>query len=144
MGAKQEDAQLILKLDELRRESVMREARTWFIREFHPTSAADILETLKGEHSAHFRMVTSYWEMAASLVNHGAIDAAMFSDANAEHMLVFAKLEPYLAELRTAKGGSPRMLAGLEKLMRSMPNSEQVLKALRERVAGMYANAAKR
>ena len=143
MGAKQEDAQLILKLYELRRESVMREARTWFIREFHPTSAAGILEMLKGEHSAHFRMVTTYWEMAASLVNHGAIDATMFSDANAEHMLVFAKLEPYLAELRTGYG-NPRMMAGLEKLMRSMPNSEQVLKALRERVAGMYANAAKR
>lgn len=143
MGAKHEDANLILKLYELRRESVMREARTWFIREFHPTSAASILETLKGEHSAHFRMVTTYWEMAASLVNHGAIDAAMFSDANAEHVLVFAKVEPYLAELRTGYG-NPRMMAGLEKLVRSMPNAEQVLKGMRERVAKLYAAAAPR
>lgn len=140
--AKQDDANLILKLYELRRETVMRQARNWFVREFHPTSAAAILEVMKGEHSAHYRMVTSYWEMAAALVNHGAIDAAMFADTNAEHVLVFAKVEPFLAELR-AGYGNPKLLSGLEKLVRSMPNSEAVLKGVRERLAGMAA-AAKR
>lgn len=140
MGAKQEDAKLILKLYDLRREAVMREARHWFVRDFHPTSAAAILEVMKGEHSAAYRMVTSYWEMAATLVNHGAIDAAMFNDANGEHLLVFAKIEPYLAELRTGYG-NPRLMASLEKLVRSLPDSERVMKALRERVKAMAAAA---
>lgn len=142
MGAKHEDAKLILQLYDLRREAVMREARHWFFREFHPTSAAGILDVLKGEHSAHYRMVTSYWEMAATLVNHGAIDAEMFNEANGEHILVFAKVEPYLSELRQGYG-NPRLMANLEKLARNMPNSEQILKGMRERLAGMAAAAAK-
>ncbi len=71
--SKQEDANLILKLYDLRREPVMREARNWFFT-FNPTSAADYMETMFGDHSGHARMVISYWDMAASLVNNGAID----------------------------------------------------------------------
>ena len=83
------DAELILKLYDLRREKTMREARSWFIL-FSPESAADIMDTLASDKSAYYRMVTSYWEMAASLVNHGAIDADMFNDANGEHIVVYA------------------------------------------------------
>src|SRR4029077_10273213 len=70
--SKQEEANLILKLYELRREPVMREARNWFFS-FNPTSAAEYMEAMMGEHSGHLRMVISYWDMAASLVNNGAI-----------------------------------------------------------------------
>ena len=52
------------------------------------------------EVGGYLRMVTSYWDMAASLVNHGAIDADMFNDTVGEHIMVFAKVEPLLAELR--------------------------------------------
>jgi hypothetical protein len=61
--SKYEEASLILKLYELRREPLMREARNWFTRDFYPESMADYEAALWGEHSAHLRMVTSYWEM---------------------------------------------------------------------------------
>lgn len=141
--AKYEDAELILRLYELRREAEMRKARNWFVREFHPTSLQSILDVLKGDHSAWFRMIGSYWEMAATLVVHGAIDAGMFAESNGEHVLVFAKIEPFLADLRREMG-NPRMNANLEKVVRSMPNAEQVLKAMRDRLAAMAQAAAAR
>src|SRR5438552_4084296 len=63
---KQADADLILKLYDLRREKVMREARNWFFT-FNPTSAAEYMETLMSEQGAYARMVITYWDMAASL-----------------------------------------------------------------------------
>ena len=143
MSEKYEDANLILKLYELRREEVMRKARDWFVW-FNPTSAQDIINTFMGEHSAYYRMVTTYWEMAASLVNHGAIDKEMFNEANGEHMIVFAKIEPYLAELRTIFN-NPGGMGNLEKLIMSEPNAKESLEALRERfqkMAAMRAEAA--
>jgi hypothetical protein len=77
-------------------------------------------------------MVTSYWDMAASLVNNGAIDAQMFNDANGEHVFVYAKVEPFLADLR--KQGNPQSLVHLEKLVKEIPNIEERLKFVRERV----------
>jgi len=137
MAEKYEDANLILKLYELRREEVMRKARDWFVW-FNPASAQDIINVFMGEHSAHYRMVTTYWEMAATLVNHGAIDKEMFNEANGEHMIVFAKLEPFLAELR-AMFNNPRGMANLEKLVMSEPNAKESLEALRERFSKMTA-----
>ena len=101
MSSAYESADLILKLYELRREELMRETREWYTKQFHPASAQDVVDTLRSEHSAYFRMVTSYWEMAAYFVNHGAIDWQMFMDANpGEPVNVFVKLYPHLAELR--------------------------------------------
>ena len=141
--SKQEDANLILKLYDLRREEVMRKARDWFIW-FNPSSMQEILDTFMSDKSAYYRMVTSYWEMAATLVNHGAIDEQMFNEANGEQMVAFAKIEPFLAELR-AKFDSPQMLANLEKLVMRRPNAKEFLAALRERfkqMAAMRAEAA--
>ena len=94
--SKQEEAGLILKLYELRREDVMRKARDWYFRDFNPQSVADFTAAMFGEHSGHLRMVVSYWDMAAGLVNNGAIDLQMFNDCNGEHLGVFAKIEPIL------------------------------------------------
>ena len=77
-------------------------------------------------------MVVSYWEMAASLVNHGAIDPAMFNDANGEHIFVYAKLEPFIPALREQMG--PKFLEHLEKVVKEMPDSEARLKAVRDRI----------
>jgi hypothetical protein len=98
--SKVESADLILKLYDLRRETKMREARNWIFG-FNPTSADDIMNTMMDpEVGAYLRMVISYWEMAASLVNHGAIDADMFNDTAGEHVMVFAKIEPFLEGIR--------------------------------------------
>lgn len=138
MSGKHEDAHLILKLYELRREEVMRKARSWFIAEFNPGSMQDIMGTLLGEHSAYFRMVTSYWEMAASFVNNGAIDEQLFNDANGEQVVVFAKLEPFLAEMRETFG-SAQTLQHLEKLVMNMPNARERLTTTRERMKTIIA-----
>lgn len=130
------DAELILKLYDLRREKTMREARSWFIL-FSPESAADIMDTLASDKSAYYRMVTSYWEMAASLVNHGAIDADMFNDANGEHIVVYAKLEPFLAELRQEMG--PKLFEHLERVVKAIPEYEARLTAIRERMKKIIA-----
>ena len=137
MGTKSEDADLILKLYDLRREEVMRKARDWFIW-FNPESMQDILDTFMSDKSAYYRMVTSYWDMAATLVNHGAIDEEMFNEANGEHTVVFAKIEPFLAELR-AKFEAPNMLANLEKLVMRKPDAKELLGKLRERFKQMAA-----
>lgn len=126
------DADLILRLYEIRREETMRRARDWFTAEFNPQSAQDVLGALVGKHSASFRMVTSYWDMAAALVNHGAIDEELFNDINTEHVVVYAKLEPFLAELRAIPGAPPYLyLKNLEPLVRRMSDGEARVAALR-------------
>ncbi|HYY58892.1 MAG TPA: hypothetical protein VE842_16295 [Pyrinomonadaceae bacterium] len=138
MGAKSEDADLILKLYDLRREDTMRKARNWFIGEFHPGSLQDIIDAVMSDKSAYFRMVTSYWEMAASLVNNGAIDEQMFNDANGEQMVVFAKIEPFLSEVRE-KFGTPQTLQHLEQLVMRTPDARERLSAIRERIKTITA-----
>ena len=132
MSSPYESATLLIRLYELRREVTMREARVWYARSFSPTSIDDVLATLAGPNSAQFRMVTSYWEMAASFANHGAIDMEMFNEANGEHLLVFAKIQPFLAEYRT-RTSSPKYLASLEKLVMTAPGLAERLPAIRER-----------
>ena len=140
---KHEDADLILKLYDLRREPVMREARNWFFS-FNPTSAAEYMEAMMGPQSGYLRMVISYWDMAASLVNNGAIDEQMFNDANGEHIFVFAKIEPILDGLRQ-QWNQPEMLKHYEALIRRIPNNKETLAAIRERIKmiqGMMAERA--
>ena len=130
-----ESADLLLRLYDMRREETLRKARAWF-GTFFPQSTDDIAKAVQGEHSAYFRMVTSYWDMAASLVNHGAIDAAMFNDANGEHVFIYAKLQPYLAEYRT-KIGAPAYLAHVEKLVTGSPEGLAKLEGVKRRIAAM-------
>src|SRR5580693_5099018 len=140
--SKHDEADLILKLYELRREPTMRAARDWYFREFHPQSGDDIRSAIFGEHSAHFRMVTSYWDMAAALVNHGAISIDFFNDANGEQFGVFSKMEPVLEEARTIIG--PGVLANLEKLIDATPDGRARTAAIRERMKGIRAELAAR
>ena len=140
--SKEESASLILKLYDLRREPVMREARNWFFS-FNPTTTAEYMEAMMGEHSGHLRMVISYWDMAASLVNNGAIDEQMFNDANGEQMFVFAKIEPILEELRT-QWQQPDMLKNYEAIIRRVPENKEKLAAIRERIKMIQGMMAER
>lgn len=129
--SKTESADLILKLYELRRDPVMREARNWMVG-FFPESAQDIMQALiNPETSAYYRMVTSYWEMAASFVNHEAIDTEMFAAANGEHFVVFSKIEPFLAEIRETTG-NPNAFKNLETVIMSQPDGKERLARTRE------------
>jgi hypothetical protein len=130
--SKHHDAELILKLYDLRREKTMREARNWFFM-FNPQSPKDFSDVLTSDKSGFYRMVVSYWDMACSFVNNGAIDEQMFNDANGEHIFVYAKMEPFLEALR-AETGNPDYLAHLEKVVKGIPNYETRLVAVRERI----------
>ena len=144
--SKQDEGGLILKLYELRREETMRKARDWFFRDFHPESIADFNAALFGEHSGHLRMVTTYWDMAAALVNNGAIDLKFFNDANGEQFGVFAKVEPLLGEIRGMFG--PTYLLNFEKMIDATPDgrkrtaqSREMMKGVRAQLAAQQAKA---
>ena len=128
MATKVESADLLLKLYDLRREEKMRKAREWMFT-FNPTTSDDYFQTMMDpEVGGYLRMVTSYWDMAASLVNHGAIDAEMFNDTVGEHIMCFAKIEPILGQLRE-KFESPEAFKHLEKVILDRPDgAERVAK----------------
>lgn len=131
--SKSESAALILNLYELRREEKMREARNWFIS-FFPESVDDILRTMVDEStSAKYRMVSTYWDMAASFVNQGAIDEELFMASAGEAWVVFSKIHPFIGQLREAMG-NPNALKNLESLLLRQPNAEEVLAARREQM----------
>jgi len=145
--SKQDEAGLILKLYELRREDTMRKARDWYFRDFNPKSIADFTEAMFGEHSGHLRMVVSYWDMAAALVNDGAICLDLFTNTNGEHIGVFSKIEPLLGEIRSAY--APQFAINLEKLIDATPDgrdraakARERLKAMRDQIAARKAKAA--
>ena len=122
----------ILRLYELRSEETMRKARDWFATGFHPESTQDILNVLVGEHSAKFRMVASYWDMAAAFVVFRAINQDMFNAINTEHVIVYAKLQPFLSDLRAVPGIPPYLyLKHLEPVVQSIPDWEERIAVMR-------------
>src|SRR4051812_13921314 len=133
METKSQDSLVILKLYEIRSEQLMREARRWFFSEFAPQSGKDILALMQSgeKQSAFYRMVASHWEVAASLVIGGGIDEKLFLAANTEHLVVFAKLQPFLAEIRETIG-EPDYLSNLEQLAMRVPNVEKKLENRRK------------
>ena len=103
-----DDAGLILKLYELRTEATMRKARAWVIGEFFPQTAEEFFAVTNArarQENAWFRQVTSYWEMAAAFVLHGALNAELFVDCNAEPFFIYAKFLPLLPEIRKKMPG---------------------------------------
>jgi hypothetical protein len=137
------DVMAILKLYELRGEPRMREARAWFLTEFAPRSGKEIVRLMmSGERqSAFYRMVASHWEVAASFVNNGGIDERLFLEGNTEHVVVYAKLQPFLAEMREVMG-EPDYLANLERLVLKVPDVEKKLEN-RRRLLERWAQADK-
>ncbi|HKR60428.1 MAG TPA: hypothetical protein VJS64_11900 [Pyrinomonadaceae bacterium] len=122
----------ILRLYELRSEPTMRKARDWFATRFYPESTQDILKVLTSEHSADFRMVASYWDMAAAFVVFEAIDGEMFNAINTEHVAVYAKLQPFLADLRATPGIPPYLfLKHLEPVVLRLPDAQERVAVMR-------------
>ncbi|HUB29691.1 MAG TPA: hypothetical protein VL967_08335 [Terracidiphilus sp.] len=102
------DAEIILKLYELRTESLMRQARAWMTGEFWPDTVEDffaVASNSSNPHNAYFRQVTTYWEMAAAMVLHGAVSADLFVDCNAEGFFLLAKMAHILEGIRARMPG---------------------------------------
>ena len=132
MATEHESMMGILKLYELRSEETMRKARDWFAIRFYPETTKDILDVLTSEHSADFRMVVSYWDMAAAFAVLGAIDDKMFNAINTEHVAVYAKLQPFLEDLRAVPGIPPYLyLKHLEPLVLRLPDAQERVAVMR-------------
>lgn len=133
----QNDASLILKLYDLRRESVMRQARQFFIA-WRPQSSEDVM-AIAGDFSkpenAFFRQVVSYWEMAASFVNHGVLHPALFADNCGEGVLVYAMLHPHVGVVREAY--APNFLGQLERVVNEHDAVRAKFEMMKERLARM-------
>lgn len=132
------DAELIVKLYDLRREAEIRKARNWWIG-FWPESADDILKiatALGTQENAWLRQVGGYWEMAASFVLHGTLNRDLFLEPSfsGEMFLFFGKVEPFLKELRE-KMQNPAIFANVEKLIATSEGAPERLKQTQERIA---------
>jgi hypothetical protein len=102
------DAEIILKLYELRTEAEMRNARAWMTGEFWPATAEEffaVASNAADPHNAWLRQVLTYWEMAAAMVLHGAVSAELFVDCNSEGFFMLAKFSPILEEIRARNPG---------------------------------------
>jgi hypothetical protein len=101
------DAELILKLYELRRDETMRKARRFMIFEFNPKTLEElraVSRDTKSEFNPCWRQMLSFWEMSASLVLRGALDADLFLDSSLEGILVYAKFHHFHAETEKESG----------------------------------------
>ena len=102
------DAEIIIKLYQLRTEAVMREARAWIGGEWWPATAEEFFKVASNPgdpHNAFFRQVITYWEMAAAMVLHGAVSAELFVDCNGEGFFLLAKFAHILDEIREKNPG---------------------------------------
>ena len=126
-----ESAQLILKLFEIRRDPVLREARQWFLSDFNPVTWEECSAIIGSERNSSFRMVVGYWDMAASLVTHGAIDVDMFRAANNEIVATFAKIQPFIEQLRSVRS-NPNFCIHMETLVMGVPGALELLELRRK------------
>jgi hypothetical protein len=133
------DAELILKLYDLRRETEMRKARNWWLVTFWPQNADDVMKVanaMGAQENNWLRQVTGYWEMAASLVVHGVVHPDLFLEPSfsGEMYFIYAKALPFLKELRE-KLQSPSMLRNVETVIMGSKASRERLKMFEGRVA---------
>ena len=138
------DAELILKLYDLRREPRMRQARDYFAFKFFPSTYEELMKimTARGsDENAFLRQVTSYWDMAASFVVRGALNPGLFFDSCGEMWLVYVKMKPFLPQLRTDM--SPAAFRNIEGVAEGTPEARERVEFMSKRLEQMKAAAAK-
>jgi hypothetical protein len=136
--ASADDAQLILKLYELRREPEMRKARNWWMTDFWPKNADDFLKVAWAMGSAEnnwLRQVAGYWGMTASLVLEGALSEELFlrPSSSGEMFVMFGKVHPFLKDLRQ-KLGDPEVFLDVEKVITNTKWGRERLKFILQRI----------
>jgi hypothetical protein len=142
------DAQLILQLYDLRREPEMRKARSWWLGEFWPQNADDFAKVagaMGTPENNWLRQASSYWSMAAAFVLHGALNEEMFIQpaVSGEMYLIFAKVHPFLKELR-AKMDDPQLFGNIEKVIMNSKFGRERLKVTLKRVETIREKRAER
>lgn len=132
------DAQLIMQLYDLRREPEMRKARSWWLGEFWPQNADDVMKVVWAMGTPEnnwLRQVGGYWSMAAAFVLQGALSEELFiqPSVSGEMVFIFAKVQPFLKELRE-KMGDPQMFGNIEKVIMGSKFGRERLKLTMKRV----------
>lgn len=138
-----QDAELILKLYDLRGEAVMREARSFYAS--LPPSEESFLQVVANpasKENSYVRQVVGYWEMAASFVVHGVLNAELAYDTLQEMYFVYAKIKPFLPKLR-ALTNTPDFLVNMEKLAESNEETRARVVRVQARIAARFASTAK-
>jgi hypothetical protein len=135
------DAQIIMQLYDLRREAEMRKARNWWVGEFWPQNADDFLKISSAtgaQENNWLRQVAGYWSMAASFVLQGVLNEELFLQpaASGEMFFVFAKVQPFLKELRE-KIGDPHLFGNIERVITGSKFGRERLKFTLKRVEMM-------
>jgi hypothetical protein len=133
------DAEIILKLYDLRRETLMREARAWVLGEFWPATAEEYFAVASNPadpHNPFVRQVVGYWEMAAALVLHGAVSAELFVDCNAEGFFLLAKFAPFLEDIRQR---SPMFLQKTSEMIKRFTAAASKYEVAQKNVEAMRA-----
>jgi hypothetical protein len=137
------DADICMKLYELRREAEMRKAREFVNFQFQPHGIDDILKILQAmgtKENAWARQVFSFWENAASLVLNKIVHPGLFLAWNGEMVFVYAKFKPYLKEMREQMS-NPTFLAGVEKVVSTSPEAHKRVEMIQKRMAMMAKKA---
>jgi hypothetical protein len=131
------DAELILKLYDARREPEIRKARQWWTMTFWPASADEVLPVMRGsgQENAWYRQVLGYWNIAASFVLHGALNEELFLEPSfcGEMLFIYAKLQPFLKELR-AQTQNPQLMLNIEKVIMRSKNGRERLAVVAKNV----------
>jgi hypothetical protein len=143
--ASPKDADLILKLYDLRREPVMRKAREFVTTQFWPQNYDEFKAVglaLGTEQNAWLRQVLTFWEMAAALVLSGAVNEDLFVKCNGEPYFIYAKFKPFIEPMRKEMG-SPEFMADLEELATRSPEGRERIKRLQARFQSRFAAAVK-
>jgi len=139
-----DDASLILRLYDLRREERLRIAREWYRSKFYPMSFEDLKVVIQtpGEENTNYRMVTTYWDMACSFVATGVLHADLFFQSAGEAFMVWSRVESYAARVR-AELQTPWFLVNVEKAIAMVPWGQERLAIFRARLAAMREKAQK-
>ena len=134
-----DEVNLMLRLYDMRREPRLRQARAWFVENFHPVTPEEMMQKYPqgSEENTYIRMVISYWEMVASIVNRGLIDEEFFFENSGEQWVVWERLKPVVPAFRTMFK-NPMVFANLEKHVAAMdrwrekraPGSTEAMRAM--------------
>ncbi len=129
------DADLVLKLYDLRREELLRRSREAVNQKFWPKGPDELLAIMRPDHELNtaFRQVAAYWEMVYGMARHGIVNAEFLMENNGEGLFVFAKVQPWITELREASG--PRAFANAEWIATRTEMGRQIFARTRARIA---------
>lgn len=128
------DADLIVKLYDLRREAVMRESRTAINSKYWPRNAEEALAVTASDHPLNvaYRQTTGYWEMVYGIARNGIVPADFLVENNGEGLFLYARVEPYLKEIRQA--GFPRAFRSAEWVVSNCDTARAMMENLRPQI----------